>query len=413
MRRRTVGRFKSALGFITKLLVTWKFYVRPTGQGAAKLLERDRSLSRCALGMALGEAEGGVAAGTEAEGIIEVLKSERDGRRLPLKENEITASAELLAEYVTADEVRSNLGEEDLFEEYADTFAEAGGKERLPPVQKALAKRWWMNGPAPREKEAVEVSSPPEAAAAAAKVKTVDAGTSSADLKIKGMSTTELSTMAEQLRAMGCTADEAIGLSGVILYGKWINRSQRPDIGYGDSVCALKTCRELDKAPNAKTFFTLSKSKDRDALTQFWAQGHQLLVDGGRSHLAMLMLGWMSQMQFQIPDNEIFFAYLGRYITKYEGRGLPTPLDESLLAQVHRTVTKPSATIAKELAAANARSSKLESEVSDLKVQLQQVLLASGGHFANDRFYGKCHWCGQKGHRESDCPAKARGDARI
>ena len=83
------------------------------------------------------------------------------------------------------------------------------------------------------------------------------------------------------------------------------------------------------------------------------------------------------------------------------------------MAQVHRTVTKPSATIAKELAAANARSSKLESEVSDLKVQLQQVLLASGGHFANERFYGKCHWCGQKGHRESDCPAKARGDARI
>ena len=88
---------------------------------------------------------------------------------------------------------------------------------------------------------------------------------------------------AEQLRAMGCTADEAIGLSGVILYGKWINRSQRPDIGYGDSLCALKTYR----------------------------------------------------------------------------------------------------------------------------------VLASGGHFANERFYGKCHWCGQKGHRESDCQAKARGDARI
>ena len=46
------------------------------------------------------------------------------------------------------------------------------------------------------------------------------------------------------------------------------------------------------------------------------------------------MLGWMSQMQFQIPDPEIFFAYLERYIAKYEGRGLPTPLDESLLAQV-------------------------------------------------------------------------------
>ena len=190
-------------------------------------------------------------------------------------------------------------------------------------------------------------------------------------------------------------------------------RSQRPDVNFGDSLCALKVCRDLDKAPNAKTLFRLAKAKDRDGLTHFWAQGHQLLVDGGRSHLAILMLGWMSQMQFQIPDPEIFFAYLERYIAKYEGRGLPTPLDESLLAQVHRTVTKPSATIAKELAAANARSSKLEAEVSDLKAQLQQVLLASGGHFANERFYGKCHWCGQKGHRESDCPAKARGDARI
>ena len=176
--------------------------------------------------MALGEAEGGVAAGTEAEDITEVLKSERAGRRLPLKEDEITASAELLAKYVTADELWLSLGDEDLFGVYADTFAQAIGKE-LPPIQMALAKKWWMDArPAPRKKEAVEVSSPPEAAAAAAeKVETIDAGTSCSDLKTKGMSKTELSVMAEQLRAMGCTADEAIGLSGVILYGKWINRS--------------------------------------------------------------------------------------------------------------------------------------------------------------------------------------------
>ncbi|EOD25553.1 hypothetical protein EMIHUDRAFT_237561 [Emiliania huxleyi CCMP1516] len=111
--------------------------------------------------MALGEAEGGVAAGTRAEDITEVLKSERAGRRLPLKEDEITASAELLAKYVTADEVWSSLGDEDLFGVYADTFAQAIGKE-LPPIQMALAKKWWMDArPAPREKEAVEVSSPP------------------------------------------------------------------------------------------------------------------------------------------------------------------------------------------------------------------------------------------------------------
>jgi len=361
--------------------------------------------------MALGQdrPEGGVAAGKEAAGIAEVLKSERAGRHLPLSEDEIIASAE---QGITEDCVRADLGESDLFEAYATAFAAGIGKGQLPPVQKAVAKVWWMNArPAPREEKAEEVSSPPEAAAAAAaKVETIDTGTSCSDLKIKGMSKTELSVMGDQLRAQSCTADEAIGLSGIVLYGRWVNPSQRPGVNYGDSLCTLKTFRDLDKAPSAKTF---SKAKDRDGLTQFWAHGHQLLVDGGRSHLAMLMLGWMSQMQFQIPDNEIFFAYLGRYITKYEGRGLPTPLDESLLAQVHRTVTKPSATIAKELAAANARSSKLESEVSDLKVQLQQVLLASGGHFANERFYGKCHWCGQKGHRESDCPAKARGDARI
>ena len=79
-----------------------KFYVRPRGQGAASC-RRETGVSLVArLVMALGEAEGGVAAGTEAEDITEVLKSERAGRRLPLKEDEITASAELLAKYVTA-----------------------------------------------------------------------------------------------------------------------------------------------------------------------------------------------------------------------------------------------------------------------------------------------------------------------
>ena len=110
MRRRTVGRFKSALGFITRLLVTWKFYVRPTGSRRSRAVGERQGLSRCALGMALGEAEGGVAAGTEAEDITEVLKSERAGRHLPLSEDEIIASAELVAEQgITEDCVRADL----------------------------------------------------------------------------------------------------------------------------------------------------------------------------------------------------------------------------------------------------------------------------------------------------------------
>ena len=89
---------------------------------------------------------GGVAAGPEAAGITEVLKSERAGRHLPLEEEQIIASAELVAEQgMTADAVRSNLGEADLFEAYADTFAKGIGKEQLPPIQMALAKKWWMN----------------------------------------------------------------------------------------------------------------------------------------------------------------------------------------------------------------------------------------------------------------------------
>ena len=113
--------------------------------------------------------------------------------------------------------------------------------------------------PSAREEEAVEVSAPLEAAAtAAAKVETVDAGTSSSDLKAEGMSAIEISAMAEQLRSQACTADEAIGLSGVVCYGRWINRSQRPDVNFGDSLCALKVCRDLDKAPNAKTLFRLA-----------------------------------------------------------------------------------------------------------------------------------------------------------
>ena len=90
--------------------------------------------------MALGEAEGGVAAGTEAEDITEVLKSERAGRHLPLREDEIIASAELVAEQgITEDGVRSHLGDAGLFEAYAETFAAGIGKEQLPPVQKAIS----------------------------------------------------------------------------------------------------------------------------------------------------------------------------------------------------------------------------------------------------------------------------------
>ena len=62
--------------------------------------------------MALGQdrPEGGVAAGKEAAGIAEVLKSERAGRHLPLSEDEIIASAELVAEQgITEDCVRADL----------------------------------------------------------------------------------------------------------------------------------------------------------------------------------------------------------------------------------------------------------------------------------------------------------------
>ena len=90
--------------------------------------------------MALGQdrPEGGVAAGKEAAGIAEVLKSERAGRHLPLSEDEIIASAELVAEQgITEDEVRS--ANPDLFEAYATTLAAGIGKEQLPPVQKAIS----------------------------------------------------------------------------------------------------------------------------------------------------------------------------------------------------------------------------------------------------------------------------------
>ena len=55
----------------------------------------------------------------------------------------------------------------------------------------------------------------------------------------------------------------------MVLYCKYVNPSQRPGVYFGDSLCTLKAFRDLDKAPNAKTYFTLSKAKDRDGLTQF------------------------------------------------------------------------------------------------------------------------------------------------
>ena len=94
--------------------------------------------------MALGQdrPEGGVAAGTEAAGITEVLKSERAGRHLPLKEDRIIASAELVAEQgITEDGVRSHLGDAGLFEAYAETFAAGIGRSSCRPFR-----RLYLNG---------------------------------------------------------------------------------------------------------------------------------------------------------------------------------------------------------------------------------------------------------------------------
>ena len=85
---------------------------------------------------------GGVAAGTEAAGITEVLKSERAGRHLPLKEDRIIASAELVAEQgITEDGVRSHLGDAGLFEAYAETFAAGIGRSSCRPFR-----RLYLNG---------------------------------------------------------------------------------------------------------------------------------------------------------------------------------------------------------------------------------------------------------------------------
>ena len=57
--------------------------------------------------MALGQGrpEGGVAAGTEAVGIAEVLKSERAGRLLPFEEEQIIQVSAVLGERVVLREV--------------------------------------------------------------------------------------------------------------------------------------------------------------------------------------------------------------------------------------------------------------------------------------------------------------------
>ena len=76
--------------------------------------------------MALGQGrpEGEVAAGTEAAGIAEVLKSERAGRLLPFKEEQIIASSESVAgEGMTADDVWSHLGDSELFEAYGSLYS--------------------------------------------------------------------------------------------------------------------------------------------------------------------------------------------------------------------------------------------------------------------------------------------------
>ena len=94
------------------------------------------------------ESDGEVAAGAEAESarIVELLKERRGGKSLPFGDGQLAAVAEgMVRDSMSAAMLREDtLGDANMVDAVSPYFATAMGRDRLPPVQQAILRAWWL-----------------------------------------------------------------------------------------------------------------------------------------------------------------------------------------------------------------------------------------------------------------------------
>ena len=141
---------------------------------------------------------------------------------------------------------------------------------------------------------------------------------------------------------------------------------------------------------------------------------------------AQLITTWWNETQSltnSVPATLI--KYVRSYLDKYVGRGLPVPYDMLLVMRnggadtaadaikVAKEAKKAQEKAAEEMAKLKSELGQLKADYAQLKSSVRNATNQGGdpGGPGSGTFKGKCHYCGEKGHRIGECPKKAKDDA--
>ena len=123
-------------------------------------------------------------------------------------------------------------------------------------------------------------------------------------------------------------------------------------------------------------------------------------------------------------DDERYCKYISMYLKRYKGRAFPKEYDLFIAVKCFRSLSA-GAGLKTEVAAMKAKIDKadktaldlvdLKGKLNELKQQVQSLTrrvnndappLGKGARNGGGKM-GSCHYCGEQGHHERDCPKKA------
>ena len=130
---------------------------------------------------------------------------------------------------------------------------------------------------------------------------------------------------------------------------------------------------------------------------------------------AQRLTTWWTETQSMCSSNfGLMVKYIRQYLDKFVGRGLPETVDMMLLMRIGGGGASDAGAadamkMAKEAKArADQAIVRAETEAKALKAEVARLRARTGGDPGpSGPFKGRCHHCGQDGHRAADCPQKA------
>jgi len=349
------------------------------------------------------ESDGEVAAGAEAESarIVELLKEKRGGESLPFGDGQLAAVAEeMVRDSLSAAMLRERtLAVANMVDAVSPYFAAAMGRDRLPPVQQAILRAWWL-GAAQAAGGTLQVA---RSAGAPAGRAAPDLAAEKPDLT--GAQVAELAK--QNLNSSGALALSVSLLTGYVVTSMDLESGGPAFEGavYGRNLWTVKCVRQTKDDPGS--LHHAIRSGERSQVVQHLRNLGKDYREREMLAEASLILEFSAGLA-EITEDRQFFTYLQRFFRKYPGRGLPElPLDRSLRDDVYREHERGTESFKKELAELTKRVTKAE----EASAEAQRA--AAEAKRASKPAVKTCFWCGGEGHVKPDCPVFLAGEPKV